>query len=378
MDAILMSQNLDGDTWNSPYNDTDLGPSHWFINYRDSLMVPSTASIFFGFSIIQYVVLVILLILRRNVQPVKSRNAVLLLLSLTGVTCAIMDISARYMVGWWKYPCFLYALVYSIIIPFIFLPGVVRAWRLLYVYKLNSIKKLFSNSRKDVNGTVTMNDLRSKPPEKDAPPSRKFALWKFWVSSKFIVIIFVVAFFVHVCFFIINAFASGTPRLLISFKESCEIDNTVSYIAIAQAFAYIIANLILIFFMYITKVKDTWSIRTEALFVLLQWIFFSIVFAAFGAFYYDFYIKGERYWPYGYFLLLGCFIDLFCTCWIPIIRSFFTTRRGSDSKENGEAQNGDSELLHVVLNNEDFRALFRKYCERSFCPEIILFWEDVQ
>jgi predicted small integral membrane protein len=375
MNTVLMSQNLDGDTWNSPYNDTDLGASHWFINYRDSLMVPSISSIYFGFSIIQYVILVILLVWRRNRQPVKSRDAFLIFSSLTGETLVLMNISARYMVGWWKYPCFLYALTYSVVLPFILLPGVLRAWRLIYVYKLNSMKKLFSNINKKEESETALSNLRFNAPEKNAISKRKFAIWKFWVSSKFIALVFLIAFLIHVGFFIVTVFVSGNPRLFISFKESCEVNNAVTYIGLAQAFTYFLINLILVIFMIILRVKDTWSIRNEALFVLSQWIFFCIIFLVFGAFFFDFYVKGQRYWPYGYFIVLGIIVDLFSTCWIPIIKSFLIKRVESGEKSDTEAE-GDSELLHTVLNNEDFRAIFRKYCERSFCPEIILFWEE--
>jgi hypothetical protein len=376
----LMSQNLDGNTWNSPYNDTDLGASHWFINYRDSIMVPSTSAIFFATSVIQYVLLTILLLWRREMQPVKSRGAFLLFSSLTGETFVIINNSARYMVGWWKYPCFLYVLTYSVVIPFIFLPGVLRAWRLMYIYRLNSMKKLFSTSKK-YGSQISSGFLglrRSKPSEKVALPKRTFALWNFWVSSKFIAISFLVAFLIHIGFFVVNLFLSGNPILFLSFKQSCEVNNPVAYFGVAQALAYIAVNLILIVLIFIFKVKDTWSIRNEASFVLLQWIFFFTLFLVFAAFFYDFYIQGQRYWPYGYFIILACFIDLFCTCWIPIIRSF--TIKRAESSENGVVKTGetDSDLLLVVLKHDDFRALFRNYCERSFCPEMVLFWEDVQ
>lgn len=336
-------------------------------------------------------------------QPIKSRGALLILIAMVSQSYVIINSAARFMVGRWRYPCFLYSIMFSVVIPFAFLPGVLRMFRLIYIVKLNSLKKFVAN----IKGTTGNEDENNKHNSvaqvnnhnnnnsnhnmshtngfavfKNRQQQRTFALWKFWVSNKFIVLCFIVSVVIHLGIWGILAGTSSDPALYFSFRSSCGMSSVDSYVIVGQAFVYIGVNLLLLLFAIVKRVEDTWSIRIESVIVLAQWILFFAVFVLIAALWWYFYIQAERYWPYGYFMIMACFIDILFSAWIPLIRSFMIPQKRGSKLEQiltiQDSSGANVEQLKIVLEDTDFKESFRMFCEKSFCPEMLLFWEEAK
>ncbi len=344
-------------------------------------------------------------------QPIKSRGAFLILIAMVAQSYVIINSAARFMVGRWKYPCFLYSIMFSVVIPFAFLPGVLRTFRLIYIVKLNSLKKFVANIKSGANGNHDDGDDLKKAGNngdrgnnrqntqnsstagsghstslsvfKSRQQQRTFKLWKFWVSNKFIVLCFLVSVIVHLGIWGILAGTSADPALYFSFRQSCHMSSIDSYVIVGQALFYIGINLLLLLFAIVRRVEDTWAIRLESVLVLIQWVFFFVIFVLIAALFWYFYIQAERYWPYGYFLIMACFIDILASAWIPLIRSFFIPQHKQTSRlqqflQVQSTSTANVDQLKVVLEDEQFKRSFREFCERSFCPEMLLFWDEAK
>jgi hypothetical protein len=304
--------------WNDYYNDTNPRTNLPFMNQRDSLVVPAISALFFAIGTIQVVVLAVLIVWRRNHEPVKTRSVWLLLMTLIAESFVIMSLSAKYMIGRNRYPCFLFAVTFSFCPPFAFIPGILRIWRVIVANELQSLGSLW-------NVIYTTNVSLEAQSMKDSV-SRTMALWKFWLSNKFIVLAFVVTSFVPVLFWIIISTVSGDNgwRQFLKFNSSCGMGTVPSYIIVTQILIYLAIQFVLIIFTCIRTlhIQHQKSITYEVIASMIIWILFLTIFIVIATLFWFFYVGAERYWPYAYFMILPCFFDIIINIWIPLIYSF--------------------------------------------------------
>jgi hypothetical protein len=268
-----------------------------------------------------------------------------MLLSLFGQAYIITISSLRFMIGRWRFPCILYSPTFSVIIPFATLPIILRTWRIIVINELASLQRLWnalkqtSNDKEQQDGAVRV--------------KKTLSLWKFWLSTKFVVFAFVLATLLHFAVWFIIAGASGDFKLYFSFVRSCSINSFTSYAIFAQIILYMAAALILLLFMFVRKsyANDMFSIKIEMIIVVIQWFVIFLIFTIIGALWWKIYVTAERYWPYGYFIFIGCHIDTFFTAWMPLILSFRerTVQIPTESVELLDMMHKTSEFQKVKL-----------------------------
>lgn len=311
-------------SWNAPYNDTR-PDGKAFVNYRDSLAVPISSAIIFSIGVIQLLVLGALIIIRRNHEPVKARNALLLLLSLIGQSYIVVMSASRFMIGRWRYPCFLYAINFSLLIPVAFLPGLLRCWRLIVLNELQSIEMLYMTMRRRNHASTTMTvEVSQDILDVSKRMKRALSLWKFWIGWKFTAIAILVAFLIHGMFFLIIGVAKGDISLYFSFNRTCSISPIIGYVIVGQVMFYLAGQLILFVFLFVRRGggQNRRGMQIELVIVGCQWILVFVVFTILSSLFWKIYATAERYWPYGYFLFIACFIDQVFSAWVPVILSF--------------------------------------------------------
>lgn len=92
----------------------------------DFLSVPIITGIVFLASSIIFIILLTLIIIRRNIQPVKSRNFILMIISLVSTNFIISLLTFRHAIGRFIFPCFIYVYTMFFVFPFLFLPNCLR------------------------------------------------------------------------------------------------------------------------------------------------------------------------------------------------------------------------------------------------------------
>lgn len=198
---------------------------------------------------------------------------------------------------------------------------------------------------------------------------------------------------VHIAFFIINmtaftidynscSFSAGFPRIWLGVQ------------LIVPLVIYLICYFVCSIVMLVKRMQDTWGIFIECFLTPLLWLPFVILWAI-G------FLLGER-WPEAYFsvinfLYMGAMADIAVTCMLPLLRtlscSVKVTKKNTVAMEENTSTNAtnttvasatqpssndSSSELRNVLSNEEFRKAFLQYMVKSFCPEQLLFWNDVK
>lgn len=109
---------------------------------EDFITVPIISWIVLALYSIWTLLLLILVIVRRNHQPVKARSPLLMILSLITMCFFVVFNALRFGIGRSLFPCILYTMSFSLLQPGVFLPTVLRAWRLFFVYRVSTLKQV--------------------------------------------------------------------------------------------------------------------------------------------------------------------------------------------------------------------------------------------
>ncbi len=258
------------------------------------------------------------------------------------------------------------------------------------MYKLSALRsKLdhFEQLQIELANTPTYNELSSPIDSPDelsedpTSPSQLKAREKIkrniktlsWLASK-LVLILVIAFLVilHVALWLVTTGArTGIERFNWFSTTGCGLDFTMIVIAFIPILCYVIIEVaFLIFFAF--RVRDTWNIGRELIFVISLYFFASLLFAVLNIV--PWYSNvGEYVVPTGWLVPLTCFVETLVSTVLPVIMSF---RKGNNYNTEEHVEN-NSELVSV-LEKDDSRNLLKKFAVQSFCPESILAWEDIQ
>jgi len=186
-----------------------------------------------------------------------------------------------------------------------------------------------------------------------------------------------------------------------SFGPYCELWGWVYYYSIVIAIFFIVLYIFFYFlsslYMLFGRLRDTWSIRFELIFIPLYWVPLIVAFSI------CWFLNDkwpERYMPATFWLWIAGYIDVIICSFVPIIRTFIVRNKiitfksllrsnltSEDdymdirkSQEITQSLIKDESLsaLHETLNSGMLRAEFLKFTTASLCPESLLFWQDVK
>lgn len=109
---------------------------------EDFITVPIISWIVFPLYSVWAIALMGLVIARRNHQPVKARSPLLMILTLLTTSFLVLSNALRFGIGRSIFPCILYTMSFSLMQPGLFMPTVLRAWRLFFVYRVSTMKQV--------------------------------------------------------------------------------------------------------------------------------------------------------------------------------------------------------------------------------------------
>lgn len=207
--------------------------------------------------------------------------------------------------------------------------------------------------------------------------ARSFAIQNLLFSSKFFLCALLVVLIVHFLIWIAVLFIpySGLSSLreLFAFRYSCVSDIPRSAILGVQIAFYVIVQVVLLLMLYIFRINDRWGVRLE---VTLSLVFITVTFfvglllTGLGDY---MYVNGERHFPAVYYGVVGMVADIVWTCVWPLIQSFFPkNNRQMDLDQNEDPVS----LLMEVLEDEEFREIYKEFCASSLTVEPLCFYED--
>ena len=209
--------------------------------------------------------------------------------------------------------------------------------------------------------------------------NKKIKVYQFLTSYKFMVAVYLIVFFAHICLWVIMGgideanYQNGGKRLFFWYSgvftpnKGCVSNTNTVYFVAAEAAIYIIVEIVLMVMYFFTD-RDTWGIKREQVFLVFFQIFSCLMYVILGQievfrFLVDYFV------PYGYTLLSYSLLEIIVSVFLPIlyaIRSDYRLKVKHDTE------------LELLLKHKKSYMILLDFSRRSYCPEPILCWKDIQ
>lgn len=389
--------------WDEPYNLTAYNRT--FVFQRPSIAVPIVSWILVALQLLLVGITFVLVVLRKEYQPLKARNPYFVLISQFGLSFVLLNMEVsqgmpnlqffiHLGVGQWRYPCLITSLNNSFALAFVAFPVIMRTWKLLYIYKLNKLKTRVAGFTESDKKMLYQPLDEHSASFKDAQQRKIFRRWAFWISTPFILIVVCLLFLYSLVFWLIGYVAVNVdyPRFF-SFGSCYEVNVDYmiplvrSGLVLVQAVLYMIVELLLLGMLLINRVRDRYGITIETIYSVIFWsiaivIFFASSLGFFVAFEGTF--NMNRFWPLTTrSVAIACLIDSFITGFLPAAATFLPTfnKRAVEKKDEMKQNfldNPSDTILGDILRDSMTREQFKQFSMESFCTENVLFWEDIQ
>lgn len=333
------------------------GSIYYYTTIQDWWDYPTTpfiSGVWAAVSIILFVVTSLLLIVRRNFQPLKSRSPLLLWVTMTGELAIVIWACMRMVVGRGNFPCVLYVMFFCLLPPMVFSPIVLRCWRLLFVSKLASTKTLLA--------------AQSTGTEYDSI-KRRFAFIKIVISTPFLLLLSIGIVLAHL---LILGVALLVQPSKLDFIKGCFGGMVFIGIAACLTLGW---GLLALISAIITKilVREPWGIARGIGLTVILIIPTTLFWFGLNAIpVYDYIV--ERYFPSSFFLFAILITDVILNSLITIALTW--THRAKLNKLQNELEEHKKGLLDI-LKDEESRKFLKEYSIKSFAPETVAFWEAV-
>ncbi|KAG2382189.1 hypothetical protein C9374_005391 [Naegleria lovaniensis] len=227
--------------------------------------------------------------------------------------------------------------------------------------------------------------------DEDLLPMKKFAtplelrilkFYQFMVSYKFVVVAFSAVFLFQTMLWLIVGgadeivYAVRGERSLVSsgffeFRHGCIVTYSVLVIILVEAIVYIAFEVIALILCFISD-RDTWNIKKETLVAVICQIIAILGFVIAG------YIPivatlTDYYVPYLLSVVGFLAVDLVICALLPV---FYEIRR-EWLLERKDTTLSDSSVETVLKNKKSYKIML-DFARRSYCPEAVLCWSDIQ
>ncbi|EFC40015.1 predicted protein [Naegleria gruberi] len=405
----------------------------------DSIFTPIFASGILIFYIVLVCFGVFGVYWKRNSGHVKARHATFMILTIVASFMCVLLTCLRYIVGRKVMPCFLYSISIFITPPAICLPTVLRYVRTFFLYRLNlkkaanvraskefyiqkntelekeevksptrdvQVDLTFNNEENNKennelnkaqseqelnitsNSSVEKSDIDSNSEGLDqayldysesAMFSKSFKILNFILSNKFIVLVYILAFGFHLA---VWAIFGGVDEILwntsgkriflwsvsmFQFDTGCVTTTNGVILMVSEAAFYIILEFVFFILLFFVD-RDTWSIKIEAIVMIIIQIILAASFLISGQievirFFTDYIV------PYGFAALLYPILEILISVILPVIYAIRQDRKSITHEGN---------QMEILLRNRETFWLILDYARRSYCPENILAYKDIE
>nr|CAG4714490.1 unnamed protein product [Naegleria fowleri] len=435
----------------------------------NSYISPVSWTLFAVFTV-WFFILLALVLWRRNYQPVKARDVFLMIVSLFATFFVSVMVTFRFSFGRYDFPCFFFTFLLILAYPGLFLPSILRCWRLLFVYLLSKHKQKFTSivERRDsvfkkliplgnvsnsggeqnkqssnsnnsnpviaqspslvqvdsgttlttgssvttpatplgINGgneTPTSNVIEDEEEDKNTTIAsemdgiedediidfedekevahfdknkvkRVLDIYSILGGKLVLSGIIIGVYAIHLIIFLVLILTDLKYYNTHPFLWGCPTGTRAYAVFALTAFYVIIAYIML--FTVTFLVKENWFIRIEVFLVMTFWLIDVLIFLIFGV------VSthgryAEHSFPAGWVVLIAIVFDNTCSCLIPVILSFYTSRFAwADPTQAGSDDSLSHTEIREILFDKKARQLFKNFAIESFVPEGILFWED--
>ncbi|KAG2381874.1 hypothetical protein C9374_005666 [Naegleria lovaniensis] len=237
--------------------------------------------------------------------------------------------------------------------------------------------ELSSPSSPEANHTLSVKTLR---------------FYLFMTSYKFIVMVYVMVFIFQVLLWLIcggieeaiyaanrqGARIFVIPGLL-EFKTGCVTSTNVLIIILVEAVFYIAAEVVSLI-LAVRSDRDTWNIKKETLaYVVIQVVTVALFLIASVI---PLYAKlADFFIPYGLFIEIGLCLEIVVCVLLPVIYDIRQDASKNAHQSSHEKNTGGEEKVTNVeqlLKEKKTFDIVLDYARRSYCPEAVLCWKEIQ
>lgn len=216
----------------------------------------------------------------------------------------------------------------------------------------------------------------------------KFKFYKFMLSYKFVIMTYITVLCIQIIMWLIfggveeavytsGSTVPGTKRIflleggMLVFERGCSMSTTMVLIIAGESVFYMLFEVVSLI-LCVKSDRDTWAIKKEALSLIIFQVFFVIAFVVAGLL--DIVVVLTDYFiPYGYTLLFYSFLEVIVTVACPVLYAFVR-----DYREEKRSQYQKETELEAILRNKKMFERFLDYARRSFAPESVLCYRDIQ
>ncbi|KAF0981189.1 hypothetical protein FDP41_012977 [Naegleria fowleri] len=246
----------------------------------------------------------------------------------------------------------------------------------------SSISNLFKSTSAGQCSDLVDEDLL--PMKKLATPRelRILKFFQFMVSYKFVAVAFIAIFLLQIAIWLIVGSADeivyavkGERSLVASgffeFRHGCIVTYSVLIIILVEAIVHISLEVVALILCFISD-RDTWNIKKETLVAVICQIFAITGFVVAG------YIPivatlTDYFVPYLLSLVGYIALDVIICVLLPI----FYAIRAEYLLERKDMTLSDSSV-EIVLKHKKAYPIMLDFARRSYCPEAVLCWSDIQ
>lgn len=357
--------------WDEAYNETY--QNRTILLYQDSISVPVLCSLFMACYTCYIAVLAVCICCRRTHHQIRVRNCNIMLLNVLAFWYTMLVPCLRLAIGRWRYPCLLYSIHFSLIVPLVFVPALSRLWKLFFTHKLWNLQSQVVEHRKQSflhhSPNAGANDVfKTMFEERNKSYNAWQKLYTFLISQKFVILLYSLGIATSIPIWLLSVFI-GKMDAFGTFTNGCGVTFYAAIVFACQVFVYLFFIVLLVGWLFFYRMKDQLNLRLENILVVTVHISTLIVYGIFSALYYDvkFFQDVERFLPSGMIFFVPCVLDTFITCLVPILKTFYKVQKRHSNVD-----------LNKVLEKPPLRFLFIKFLMQSFCVESMLCVEDIE
>ncbi|EFC37410.1 predicted protein [Naegleria gruberi] len=357
----------------------------------DTILVPITSGILYGSYLILFLICLIFLIWKRKASTIKARSPVILSFGLVANFTLVSLALIRCIVGKTDFPCFLFSIFYFILGPCFVVPSIIRGIELIIQYKVNLLRaKSISRCNLSNNYSTQVQDVKSDVvSEKTETQSECGTSYKETRSVRVLTTLnrILQSAIFHLCFTLFllifhlgiwlcsGLIEDGFYSKHRFFMTNASIlsvggcySSTGSSIAMAVFVGlYFIIDLI-INIICLTIDNDTFNIKIGNLGMTVVRILCGIFYLVFSQV--PVLRSTGRIIPSIYVFILNCIVELIVTILIPSIKDCIDKMKYQSKYNQSE--------IECVLNDQKLFNILIDFSRRSYSPESVLFYKDIQ
>lgn len=221
---------------------------------------------------------------------------------------------------------------------------------------------------------------------------RKLKIFNFLLSYKFICVVYALAFLFGIILWFVaggieealynhNSDSNNRKRIflldggILVFDRGCGMSTNSILIIGLESIVYIIVEAVFLIITFFVD-RDTWGIKKETIALILIQVLSAILFIILGTLevvqsLVDYYV------PYGFVLWGYMFLEIIVAVTLPLLYAIRSDIKEEEARQERLFDSKESGLEKILKNKKTFH-LMLDFARRSFAPESVQCWRDIQ